>query len=99
MNALKHNISGTIAQLDEAAFFELFDSSVHGAMRESLKRYPTAEGLVCFENLQMDSSQLGRRTAAVFGPDNTFKQSNLHEARLGDVPSRFQYPRYIWHKQ
>lgn len=96
---MKHKIAGDIAELSEWEFFKLFDESVHGAIRDSLKRYPTAQGLICFENLQMDSSQFGSRTACVFGPNNTFNDSNLEEARLGSTPSVFQYPRYMWRKQ
>lgn len=80
-------------------FLALFDESVHTNILEAMKHYPDAQGLICFENLQLDSSQAGDRTAVVFGPSNTFNESNLADARLGSVPSNFQYPRYMYRAQ
>ena len=82
-----------IKRLTKEQFFDLFDPSVHEAMCEALKRYPSAIGLVSWEVLTMDSSRFGERCATVFGPDNTFKSINECENRwLRDLPSGRQYP-------
>jgi hypothetical protein len=73
-------------------FLGLFEPEVHDVLRGQLKK-PNARGLVCFENLQTDSSQFGHRTAVAYGPGMTYDTLiTLLVGRLGDVPSRFQYP-------
>jgi len=91
---MKHPVSGTIRKVTEVEFLDMFDVSVQNAIMASAARYRDCEALVCFENLQMDSSQLGARTALVVGPNNTLKLAQLEDGgtRLGDCPSRFQYP-------
>ncbi len=52
-----------------------------------------ASHVVCFENLQMDSSAFGARTALMVGPTCTYKTvDEIRERRLGELPSVFQYP-------
>lgn len=47
-------------------------------------------GMVVFRCNMMDSSQLGRCTAVIFGPGCEHKTlEELSSKRLGDVPSRF----------
>lgn len=91
---LKHPISGELKKLTPNDFLDLFDESVHSAILASAARYPDREALVCFENLQMDSSLFGLRSALVVGPSNTYNLEDIVKsgARLGDVPSRFMYP-------
>ena len=91
---LRHPISGVLKKLTETEFLDLFDPSVHDAILASANRYKDCEAIVCFENLQMDSSCFGDRAALVVGPSNTYTLAKILEpgARLGDVPSRFQYP-------
>ena len=50
--------------------------------------------MVLFENLQMDSSKFGEKQILfIGGPTNTYKTlEDIRGQRLGDVPSRFQYP-------
>lgn len=81
-------------QLKETEFLDLFDPSTHNAILAAAARYPDCEAIVCFENQQMDSSQFGNRAALVVGPSNsrTLADCLKEGARLGDVPSRFQYP-------
>lgn len=98
MKEFKHETSGKIVELNKEAFFALFDESIHANMERLFTTYPTAQGLVCFENLDMSSSHMGERTACPIGPDNTITFDNLNKARLGAVPSVAQYPRYIWIK-
>lgn len=75
-------------------FMRLFDETVHGKIRGAA----LAEGathVVCFENIDMWSSQLGHRTALVVGTKQSWTLEGLLGTpyfRLGDVPSRFQYP-------
>jgi hypothetical protein len=74
------------------ALIALFDPSVHDRLRELAKR-ETVSHLVVFEVLDLSSSQLGHRTAVAIGPGCTYTQLyQIKNQRLGDVPSRFQYP-------
>jgi len=74
-------------------FFELFDASVHAEILNRVSSYQ-ATHLVCYEVQALDSSCLGDRTAMVAGgqASSTFEEAST--GRLGDVPSRFQYPTY-----
>lgn len=81
-------------------FLKLFDEEVHGKIRASALQ-PGITHVVCFENLDMWSSNHGHRSSLVVGvkpagaeiPSWTLERvlSTPH-FRLGDVPSRFQYP-------
>jgi hypothetical protein len=80
-------------QLNKAEFLELFDPSIHQAILDNMKRYPDATAMVCFENLQLDSSRCGARSALVVGPSNTFKSVEFCQGKwLHDLPSQRQYP-------
>lgn len=91
---LIHPISGEIRKVNEVEFLDMFDPSVHDQILASAARYKDCEALVCFQKLDLSSSQRGQTTALVVGPSNTYKLSDIvkPEARLGDLPSRFQYP-------
>lgn len=93
-------VSGRIKRLNEKEFLLLFQKSVHKHIRAIFDRYPTATGVVCFENLDIGSSYAGKRTACVVGPDNTIQETDLtaSHCRLGATPSQFQYPVAIWYK-
>ena len=72
----------------------LFDEEVHGKIRGAALQEGVTH-VVCFENLDMWSSQLGARTALVVGSKQSFtleKVLGTPYFRLGDVPSRFKYP-------
>lgn len=57
---------------------------------------PETEAVVMFEVLAMDSSQFGHRQFLAVGPDRSHKSvESVKNIWLGDVPSRFHYPR-IW---
>lgn len=76
--------------LDE--FLCMFDRDVH---TDILSKFNSSgvTAVVCFENLDMDSSQLGARTAVIVGPECTYKDVEACQGQhLGDVPSRFQWP-------
>ncbi|HYG24484.1 MAG TPA: hypothetical protein VEH04_17025 [Verrucomicrobiae bacterium] len=92
---MRNNISGEIKELTEDEFLDLFDPSVHEVLKVKSK-LPGADAVVCFEVLDMSSSQCGHRTALVIGPGCTYQEGHLVDARLGDVPSRFAYPVAIW---
>ena len=70
---------------------ELFDPEVHSAIAASIERC-AATHVVVAENQQMDSSQLGRRTAMVVGPTCTYRTLEECEGKwLFDLPSQRQY--------
>jgi hypothetical protein len=74
------------------AFIALFDNAVHDELAATLGR-SGALGIVFFENVQMDSSQIGQRSGLIYGDGCTCKtQGEVLCCRLGDVPIRFQYP-------
>lgn len=60
----------------------------------------TVDGFVVFENVDLGSSELGRRSALPFGSScaTLKKAEDALGQHLGDVPSRFQYPRYVYRK-
>lgn len=96
MDELRNSVSGKVKVLSEAELIELFDPTVRVALQAKLAD-PQVEHIVVYECLQMDSSSFGARTALVVGPTWTYR--TLAEAaagRLGDVPSRFQYPVAVW---
>lgn len=81
-------------------FLKLFDESIHGHIRSAALK-PGMTHVVCLENLDMWSSQFGHRSALAVGhrPEGaeipTWTIGDVLKTpyfRLGDVPSRFQYP-------
>jgi hypothetical protein len=93
---MKHPVSGEVKELTEPQFLELFDPSVHDRLKAVAGR-PDVEALVCCECLQLDSSFAGHRTAVALGPGCTYQVEEIEKGfRLGDVPSRFQYPVALW---
>lgn len=86
-----------LKQLSKQELLDMFDESVHEKILEAAARYPDAEAIVVFENVDMSSSRLGERSALVVGPSNTF--TNVEDASdkwLGDLPSERQYPTAYW---
>ena len=80
-------------QVTAAEFFSKLDPSVWTAVKDQLRKFPTATHFALFENLDFTSSQLGRRTCIVVGPNNTFKSPQDCVGRwLNDLPSQRQYP-------
>jgi hypothetical protein len=79
-------------------FLAQFHDEAQETLIKALAR-PDVTGVVCFENLQMDSSHFGERSGLVFGPGCTYKLlADVLAGRLGDVPSRFKYPVSYWLK-
>jgi hypothetical protein len=73
-------------------FLTRFDTSVRGKINALAKSIDT-EGFILFENLQMDSSSFGEKTAVVFGLNRTYKSpEDVKDAWLRDLPSQRQYP-------
>lgn len=68
-----------------------FDEQIHREILDMV-RQPHVIGLVMFENLAMDSPNLGARTAVMVGGEMFKTVADCQGKRLGDVPSRFQYP-------
>ncbi len=96
---MKHPVSGEVEELSEEQFLSLFDAEVRDTICER-SRNPGVEAMVCFECIQLDSPMVGNRTALTMGPGCTYPLSEIEKgARLGSVPSVFQYPRYLWRVQ
>lgn len=84
-----------VTELKEVTFEEflkMFDPIMHDRIKKSASDQK-AEYVVCFQNLQMDSSNFGKRTMMVIGPACTSKTvDEIREGHLGQTPSTFQYP-------
>lgn len=91
---MKNPVSGEIKEVTIFEFLEMFDESVRPDIMAACARYPDKEGIVCFENLQLDSSHFGDRAALVMGPSNSWPLARIEEDgfRLSDLPSNFKYP-------
>ncbi len=77
----------------------MFSENVHAPLADTMKRWPSAAGMIVFENLDMGSSRLGERSAMPFGPDNTIKSvDDVRGKWLNDLPSQRQYPVAVWRK-
>lgn len=77
----------------------MFSENAHAALVDAMKRWPTAIGMIVFENLDMGSSSLGERSAMPYGPDNTIKTLDDVKGKwLNDLPSQRQYPVAVWRK-
>jgi len=84
-----------IPELPREEFMAQFVEESHGAIDDAVKK-TGATHVINMENLAFDSSEFGMRTALVVGPMCSIKsvQEALdNHVRLGDVPSRFQYPK------
>jgi hypothetical protein len=91
-------VAGKLEKLEELG--DLYDylkaDAEHAEkLRNVLAAHPNAEGLVIYECLQMDSSELGRRTTMVVGPGCEGAESieKASQGHLYDLPSQRQYPR------
>lgn len=92
MPQAKNVITAKHVSLDD--YLSLFDKSVHEKILATLE-FDGATHVVCFENLDMWSSQFGHRTSIVVGSkqgQSLEKVLTTPYARIGEVPSRFQYP-------
>lgn len=79
-------------EVSRPEFVALFDSKVHDALNRLIDK-PQTRGIVCFENLDFCSSELGARSALAYGEAYTYKDlATTLDGHLGDMPSRFQYP-------
>jgi len=73
-------------------FLAYFDPEVHDQIKR-VSRGAGVDAVVMFENVQLDSSALGRRTALVVGPGRTAKSVEACAGKwLNDLPSQRQYP-------
>lgn len=75
-------------------YLKLFDPSVHEAIRKSCGQAGVTH-VVCFECLDMWSSMIGKRTSMIVGSKQSYTIDKVLKTRffrLGDLPSRFQYP-------
>lgn len=95
---MKHPITGEIAEITLPELLDRFDVDVRERVKDLALRSPDVAAIVVMENRQLDSSCLGQRSALAVGPGCTYKLEDVVQAnfRLGDVPSRFQYPVAIY---
>lgn len=78
-------------RLTRDEFLALFDASVHEALLRTAQQ-PGTTALVVFENPNLDSRELGERTAMAVGPERTYESVEVCEGRwLYDLPSQRQY--------
>lgn len=94
-------VSGAVKRLPLAELLAMADEAIRERITGMLARpEPEASGVMCYEVLQMDSSQVGHRSFVVFGPGCTYKDAaEAAKGRLGDVPSRFAYPVAYYEKE
>lgn len=93
---MKHPVSGEIKELTKDQFLAMFDESVRPLICERAKKEET-HAMVCFECLQKDSSFYGKRTAVCVGPGCSISLDDVENgAKIGDLPSTFQYPVSLW---
>ena len=86
----------TIKEVTAKELLERFGGSENDVKATAKKLKATA--MVLMENLQMDSSMFGTKVILMLGPSLTYKTiADIEGQRLGDVPSRFQYPT-MWAK-
>jgi hypothetical protein len=96
---MTHPVSGPVRELNETEFLGLFDASVRDRIKANSQK-PGVDAVVCFENLQMDSSEFGKRSALIMGPGCSHALTEIETGgRLGDTPSRHQYPTALWRIQ
>lgn len=80
--------------MEELKFFEfldLFEDDTQEKICQQIIHYD-ATHVVLAENIDMCSSQFGKRTAMLVGPNNTYKTVEECEGKwLGDLPSVRQY--------
>jgi len=82
----------SLTEITLSELYKMFHKSVHSDLDAKIVK-TRAEYVVVFENLQMDSSNFGHRSALMIGAQCENKTiDDIRERRLGDVPSRFQYP-------
>ena len=73
-------------------FLSKFDPDVHDNIRRAAC-LPGTTHVVLFENILMDSSAFGSRTAMVVGPHRTYRTlEDAYATHLGDLPSQRKYP-------
>ena len=88
---MKNKVGGEIKVMEWAEFAQLFDPAIHPDILKAAE-LPGTSALVCFENLDLSSSELGRRSCLAVGPMRARTEQQALESHLGMTPSRFQYP-------
>lgn len=89
-NPTQNITNAKAATLEE--FLALFDADLHSVIAGLLAREDVA-GIVCYECLMFGSSNLGHRTAVIYGPACTSPNLEFSLAKhLNDLPSRREYP-------
>jgi hypothetical protein len=87
----------TAYEMTVAEIMSMMDEDVHPQILSLLQK-PDTEGVVLYENQQMDSSRCGHRQMLPFGPGRMVKSLADAPIRLGDLPSTFCYPVYYARK-
>lgn len=95
---MRNDVSGEITVTVWNDVLKMADQT----LRDQLTAMATGDGVagvMVYECIDLSSKRLGHKSFMIFGPGCTYK--TIEEAaagRLGDVPSRFQYPKYVWLK-
>ena len=78
-------------KITKGELLDLFDRSVRVDLEQAFRHEGTTH-VVVFENLQMDSSAFGERTAVRVGPGCSYSLQEALDNHLYDLPSQRQYP-------
>lgn len=99
MAQLTNAIGGTVKMVSWDTMIEMVGKDLRTRLADRAAR-EGVDGVVAFEVLQLDSSALGNRQFAVFGPScSCITAQELVEKRLRVVPSCFAYAVACWHRQ
>lgn len=90
---MKNDIGGEIRQVSWDQLIMMVDENLRTRIAKIADR-ADVNGVVMFENMQMDSSLCGQRHFMIYGPGCTYK--DVPTGHLGDVPSRFAWPVAYW---
>jgi hypothetical protein len=87
-----------VKPITEEELLDMFDPEVRDRLL-ALAYKPGIKGLIVFENLMMDSSAFGSRTAVAFGPSCTYqKPDDVVGKWLNDLPSQRQHPQHVFYR-
>src|SRR5262245_48952029 len=99
MTDIRNPISGTVKAVPLDQLLAMADEDIRERLTSMLAQSHVS-GLMCYEVLQMDSSQFGHRHFMIYGPGCTYRTAaDAANGRLGDVPSRFAYPVAYYEKK
>ena len=88
----RQNSGCPVPQVSWDTLLQAFNPELEPVLFERMDRF-TADGVVLFENVCLDSSSLGAQTCLVYGAHCTWKTpEETHGKWINDLPSRRMYP-------